>query len=396
MNSLELDKIHRILIMQPAFIGDVVLITPLIRETKKLFPQATLDVLTNPISAPILANNPNINRVIVHHKKRGSFRLYRLVRSLRKAGYDLAISPHSSFRSHLGLFLSGIPHRIGFDRGFLSSVLMNHRVPHGKGIHKRFKILRLLKVLSEAEVDSSTELFPSEEDRAVADSFLAEPGPWIAIAPGSVWWTKCWPLDHYEQLCLELCQRGFKLVLVGGKDDHTRTQHIEEFCRAAMPSCRVVNAAGACSLLESAAIMSRCELLICNDSGSLHMANAMKVKVLSFFGPTVQSIGYFPFGEHDKVLEVDLDCRPCGSHGGRSCPQGHHHCMLDISVEYALQTALEMVPVIHERRRAKDKESNKITDKERMIPDNTVTDTGTANPQPGNPASSNKLRDSLS
>lgn len=348
--------------MQPAFIGDVVLITPLIRETKKLFPEASLDVLVNPITAPMLANNPNIEHVIIHHKKRGSFRLLRLVRSLTKARYDLAISPHSSFRTHLGLFLSGIPHRIGFARGFLSSILMNHRVPHGKGMHKREKNLGLLRVFSDTVFDTSTELFPSEADLAVADRYVSEPGLWIAIAPGSVWWTKCWPLDHYEHLCLELGKKGFNLVLVGGRDDHTRTQHIEEFCRVALPNSQVVNTAGACSLLESAAILSRCELLICNDSGSLHMANAMKVKVLSFFGPTVQSIGYFPFGEQDRVLEKDLDCRPCGSHGGRSCPQGHHKCMLDISVETALKAALEMLPVTHEQRRSNDIKNNCIED----------------------------------
>lgn len=353
MKKIEIADIHRILIVQSAFIGDVVLITPLIRETKKLFPEASLDVLVNPVSAPLLANNPHVKQVILHNKKQ-RFRLLRLVWRLRKQGYDLVISPHSSFRTHLSLFLSGIPHRIGFARGFLSPVMMNYRLPHGKGIHKRFKNLNLLRAISDKDYDGSTELFPSEADMALADSLLSEAGTWVAVAPGSVWWTKCWPLDHYEQLCLELCKKGFNLVLIGGRDDHTRTHHIEEFCRVAMPSSRVVNAAGACSLLESAAILAKTQLLICNDSGSLHMANAMKVKVLCFFGPTVQSIGYFPFREQDRVLEVDLDCRPCGSHGGRSCPKGHHHCMLNISVEQALSTALEQLPVTYERRRAND------------------------------------------
>jgi len=82
-------------------------------------------------------------------------------------------------------------------------------------------------------------------------------------------------------------------------------------------------------------------LMICNDSGALHIANAMKVKVFAFFGPTVTSIGYYPYRKGDRVFEVDLDCRPCGSHGGNKCPLKHHNCMQQISVESVLDAIVQ-------------------------------------------------------
>jgi len=95
------------------------------------------------------------------------------------------------------------------------------------------------------------------------------------------------------------------------------------------------------SILESAAVVGLCDLMICNDSGALHMANAMKTDVFAFFGPTVQSIGYFPFRETDFVFELNMECRPCSSHGGRKCPLGHHLCVKDISPETVFDKVVE-------------------------------------------------------
>ena len=95
--------------------------------------------------------------------------------------------------------------------------------------------------------------------------------------------------------------------------------------------------AGETTILESAAILQKCDLLVCNDSGSLHLANAMKIDVFAIFGPTVQDIGYFPFRENDYVFETELECRPCGSHGAMECPLMHHLCMKNITPEMVLE-----------------------------------------------------------
>jgi heptosyltransferase-2 len=328
----------RILIIQTAFIGDVILITPLIRSTKELYPDANIDVLVVPAAAGLLENNPHINRVLSYPKRKSPLKsMKHIVQSLKQQAYDIAISPHSSGRTHLILYLARIPIRIGFDRG-TAARLLSLKIPHPRGMHKSAKNLQLLKLISDKDFSQQTELFPSEKDFAKIESLRTKVKGQvlIAIAPGSVWATKCWPIDYYKRLAQMLAQQGYALVLTGGGEDKEKCDEIE----ACLDSDKVLNLAGLTSLLESAAAIKACRAMICNDSGALHIANAMQVKVFAFFGPTVQRIGYFPFRAGDHVFEVDLPCRPCSSHGPQQCPLKHHNCMKLLEPETALQTIM--------------------------------------------------------
>ena len=156
----------------------------------------------------------------------------------------------------------------------------------------------------------------------------------IAIAPGSVWKTKRWPTEYYKTLVAQLAKNSFGVVLIGSKEEM-------QICDEVLAGEDGINLAGKLSLLESAAVISKCHLMICNDSGALHISNAVETDVFAFFGPTVQSIGYFPFRERDFVFERDMECRPCGSHGGKSCHLKHHECMKMIYPEEVLKKVFE-------------------------------------------------------
>ena len=322
-----------ILIVQTAFIGDVILITPLIRAVAELYPQAKIDVMVVAEAANLLENNPYINEVIVDSKRDNTFlSLFQLIKRIKSKHYDLAISPHSSFRTHLILYLSKIPERIGFNRGS-AKWMLTKRIEHPVGPHKIVKNLGLLKLLSDREFDLQTELFPSEKDKQKAEELLKPLSgkTLIAIAPGSIWKTKCWELNSYISLCRKLLDSGYGIVLIGGESDKFLCEEIEN----AIPedNANLINLAGVTNLLESAAVIKNCSLMICNDSGAMHIANAMQTRVFGFFGPTVQRFGYYPYRQGDRVFEVDLECRPCGSHGSKKCPQKHHNCMKQIEVE---------------------------------------------------------------
>jgi len=322
-----------ILIVQTAFIGDVILITPLIRAVAELYPQAKIDVMVVAEAANLLENNPYINEVIVDSKRDNTFlSLFQLIKRIKSKHYDLAISPHSSFRTHLILYLSKIPERIGFNRGS-AKWMLTKRIEHPVGPHKIVKNLGLLKLLSDREFDLQTELFPSEKDKQKAEELLKPLSgkTLIAIAPGSIWKTKCWELNSYISLCRKLLDSGYGIVLIGGESDKFLCEEIEN----AIPedNANLINLAGVTNLLESAAVIKNCSLMICNDSGAMHIANAMQTRVFGFFGPTVQRFGYYPYRQGDRVFEVDLECRPCGSHGSKKCPQKHHNCMQKIEVE---------------------------------------------------------------
>ena len=317
----------KILIIQTAFIGDVILITPLIRSTKELYPNAEIHTMVVPAAAKLLQNNPHISRVFCYNKRqRGSF--WKILKQVRDEGYDMAISPHSSTRSHLLMYLARIPHRLGFDRG-AARRLLTAKIKHPRGIHKSQKNLALLSLISKREFSLQTELFPSKRDEEAVDKMLLplKEKRLIAIAPGSVWGTKCWHIEYYAELCMMLDKLGFGLVLTGSVAEKDKCDFIVDACPNALSLC------GKTDLLESAAAIGKAELIICNDSGALHIANAMKTPVVAFFGPTVLSIGYFPFREGDYVFETDLDCRPCSSHGPQVCPKKHHDCMTMIKPE---------------------------------------------------------------
>ncbi len=326
------------MIVQTAFIGDVIIITPLIKAVKELYPSALVDVMVIPQTAGVLDNNPNINEIILFNKRKNKLIAFiKTLRLLRKNKYDIAITPHSSVTTGLLLKYANIKIRIGFDR-WSAAKYLTHKVPHPDGIHKTYKNLSLLSVLSEKEFSNQTELFPTQSMVSKADVLLKKlkgnSKKLIAIAPGSIWNTKRWSTEYYQQLAKMLTENNFGIILIGSKDE-------TKICEEVLSSNNGINLAGKLSLLESAAVISKCDLMICNDSGALHIANAVETDVFAFFGPTVQSIGYFPFRENDFVFEREMECRPCGSHGSKECHLQHHNCMKQILPQNVFKRILE-------------------------------------------------------
>ena len=340
--TTELDSaVTRILIIQTAFLGDVILITPLIRATREVFPHATIDVLVIPETAPVLANNPHVRRVITFDKRGNKvFAFMRTLMEIRRNRYDLGISPHSSLTSAYLMRLGGIPERLGFDR-WRAARHLTLKVAHLKGVHKARKNLHLLSVFSDREFNMQTEVFPDEamlERAAKIKAGLPRPGrPVVAVFPGSIWFTKRWPEDHFVTLIHGMDEAGLNLILGGSGAEK---QLCDRIIRAS--GAEALNIAGETDPLEAAAVIGQCDLVICNDSAPLHLANAVGTDVFAIGGPTdMREMGYFPFREQDRIFETDLECRPCGSHGGRRCPEDHHRCMRDLKPEVILAAVLE-------------------------------------------------------
>jgi heptosyltransferase-2 len=328
---------RRILIVHTAFVGDVILMTPLIRAAKQVFPGAQIDALVIPETAGLLKNNPHIRTIQIFDKRKNKFKsFFETVFQLRKEKYDAAFLPHSSFTTIALVTFSGIKWRIGFDRN-ISRYWLTKRVPFRNGIHRIDKNLDLIRLFSNSPFDLQTELVSGTIVRERVGQLLRDLNngrKLIAVAPGSVWNTKRWPEEHYVQLVRLLSERGFGILLIGSKEERP-------LCERIQPRENFINLAGETSFLESAAVLEKCELLVCNDSGAMHIANAVKTDVVAFFGPTVRAIGYFPYREEDIVLETNLECRPCSSHGSDRCPLGHHNCMKYLSVKSAFDVIIK-------------------------------------------------------
>jgi heptosyltransferase II len=313
------------LVIQTAFLGDVVLTTPLLSALAER--HGPLDVVTTPAAAALLETHPAVAEVIRYDKRGtdgGVVGLWRLGRRLRTRRYARIYLPHGSWRSAGLALLTGAAERTGFADS-TAAVTYTTRVPAAKRGHQVERLLRLAG--PRVAVAPPVSLGLTREDRLAADRWLAERGlgpGFIALAPGSIWGTKRW--TYYPALAAAV--EG-PIVVLGGGEDTALAAEIQ----VAAPG-RAHSAAGTVSLRLAAALLEQAAVLVTNDSAPLHLATATGTPVVGIFGPTVPAFGFGPRGQRDLVVEHDgLSCRPCSSHGPRVCPLGHHRCMRELSVE---------------------------------------------------------------
>ena len=312
------------LVIQTAFLGDVVLTTPLL--TALAARHGPVGVVATPAAAALLESHPAVATVIRYDKRgadRGLVGLWRLGHRLRALRYARVVVPHRSWRSAALALLTGAPERIGFADS-PPAVTYTRRIRRPESGHE---VERLLALAEGPGIAPPVHLELTAEDRAAADAWLHARGlgsGFVALAPGSIWGTKRWP--GYAELATVL---DTSIVVVGGPGDEA----LAETVVAAAPG-RAHSAAGGLSLRASAALIARAAVLVTNDSASLHLATAVGTPIVALFGPTVTAFGFGPRGARDRVVEhASLVCRPCSAHGPMTCPLGHHRCMRELSVE---------------------------------------------------------------
>ncbi|MCU0452061.1 MAG: glycosyltransferase family 9 protein [Bacteroidetes bacterium] len=334
-----------VLVIQTAFLGDVILTTPLFDALARA--GATVDVVAAPAGSQVLHGHRSLSSAIVYDKKgndRGLRAFLRLSATVRFRSYDVALVPHRSVRSALLARLAMIPRRIGFDRsaGAWSFTDVVRYRPHAHEIERNLDLLAPLGIGRPEGQRPSLSL--SGADTTYAKDLLTSAGlldgPFVAIAPGSVWNTKRWPEDRFARLVADLSRQGVRSVLIGGRDDAALCDRIA----AAAKGAGVLNAAGGSSVLASAALIEAASVLVTNDSAPLHLASAVGTPIVALFGATSPSFGFGPRGPHDFVVETDgLPCRPCAIHGGDRCPIGTFDCMLRIEPERVSAIVLDLV-----------------------------------------------------
>jgi heptosyltransferase-2 len=316
---------ERTLVVQTAFLGDVVLTTPLLSVLAERF--GPVDVVTTPAAATLLESHPAVAEVIRYDKRgadAGLAGLWRVGRRLRARRYARAYLPHRSLRSAALALIAGAPERTGFADG-AGAVTYTCRVPRPRAGHETNRLLALAG-MSGGNVPAVS-LALTDQDRALADAWLRARGVapgFVAVAPGSIWGTKRWP--YYAELAAAL---ESPIVAIGGQEDAVLADRVV----AAAPG-RGWSAAGELGLRASAALLERAAALVTNDSAPLHLATAVGTPVVAVFGPTVPGFGFGPSRPGDVVVQqTGLACRPCSLHGPRVCPLGHHRCMVEITVE---------------------------------------------------------------
>lgn len=333
------------LVIQTSFLGDMVLTTPLLEE---LAGRGPVDVVATPANAPLLANHPAVRELHRYDKRRtdrGVGGLLGLASRLRRARHSTAYLAQGSLRSAALAFLAGVPERVGFDSS-AGRRLYTHQVRYRGDRHHAERLWRLAMPpdVEPAPGRVRPHLVPGADDVNAAETLLVgarESGlPLVALAPGSAWATKRWPF--YPELARALAGRA-RIVIIGGGDDAPLAAAIARAVEGDSGAPPAVDATGRLSLLASAALLERVDVLVTNDSLPLHLASATDTPTVALFGPTVPALGFGPLASRSITMgRTELDCRPCDRHGPARCPLDHWRCMRELDAA-AVAASVELL-----------------------------------------------------
>lgn len=329
------DVSQSFLIIRLSSMGDILLTTPLIRALRKKYPSSRIDFVIKMQFADCLTENHYLDNLYLFDSS--SDGLCRFRKKLAYNRYDTVIDLHGNFRS---LYLRqglGANEICTFRKHKTKRYLLVH---FGLNLYKnpRPVYLRYIDSVKSHGIEydgQGLDFFISKEaqegvrHRLEQLNFDFSPRA-IALAPGASFETKRWPAERFAEIAARLqSSLDCRIVIVGGSGDTAIADQISEACPQP-----VVNFAGKLSIMETAAAISFCRLVVSNDSGLMHLANALKKPTLSIFGPTTRELGFFPLPELSRVIEnTNIPCRPCTHMGRHKCPKKHFDCMRSISVE---------------------------------------------------------------
>lgn len=319
---------NKILIIQTAFIGDVILATSLIEKLYTFYPDSKIDFLLRKGNEGLLEHHPKINELIVWNKNEGKYSNLKLLsKRIHKTNYDLVVNLQRFASSGVLTAFSGAKITVGFKKNPLS-FLFKHSFAHSicDGLHEIERNQKLITAFTDT-VAEKPRLYPSNQDYEFVQQYKNE--KYICLAPSSVWFTKQLPKQKWMDI-IQKTNNHFKIYLLGSNTDNELCESLLQLSK----SKNVINLAGKLTLLQSAALMQHAEMNHVNDSAPLHISSAMNAPVTAYFCSTKPDFGFGPLSDNSKVVQInyDLVCRPCGLHGKKECPEGHFKCGNDINI----------------------------------------------------------------
>jgi heptosyltransferase-2 len=338
--------VKKILVIQTAFIGDIVLSSPMFEALKVIYKNGEIYLLTTPKGKELMEKNPFIKEIISYDKKRREKRLIdliRIIKTIKRIKFDLAIIPHPSIRSALIAYLGKIPCRVGFSKRFVD-VFYNEKVKYSSNLHQVERNLDLVYRGANKKIPH-LKIYISNNDRRKANVFLKKnkilDGDLIVgINPSSYWPTKRWKIEGFAEVADFLIrEERAKVIIFGGPNDEEILKEVSNNMKE-----KAIYARNIFNLRELSAVIERCSLFISNDSAPMHIAMAMNVPTVAIFGPTTLDIGFGPYGERYIVVErKDLKCRPCSLHGPKRCPKKDFACMEGITSKEIIEACLLLI-----------------------------------------------------
>jgi lipopolysaccharide heptosyltransferase II len=304
-----------ILVKGNNWLGDAVMSLPTLRSLREMKPRAKVTVLTKPAFADLYRGAPEVDEVLLH--ERGSVKDWMgMVKEIRKRAFDAAVVLPRSFSSALLVWTARIPRRIGYGR---ARFLTDRPAPPPKG-HRVHTIHHLLTAFGDPPVVRPPRIEIPTDAKEWAAGRLPGDG-WIGLNPGATYGAaKQWFPDRYIELGRRLAKRA-RIVVVGGPSETRLGQEVAEAVGG-------ISIAGLTTVCQLAAAIARCSLFVTNDTGPMHVADAVGTPIVAVFGPT-DWITTPPFGKKHAIVRHEIECAPCLK---RVCPLKHHNCMKMIEV----------------------------------------------------------------
>ncbi len=341
--NLEILVQEKILIIQTAFLGDSVLILPMIQKLKEKFPASILKVLCIPSTKELFENSPYIDGVIVYDKrgKQKSFWNYlRIIKQINEQKFTRVYSPHRSFRSSLLVLLSGVKNSAAFDIASCS-FFYKTKIKYYSAKHEVARNLDLIgydtsgenwKVLPVVSINSTVEIKINKLIENLRNKDV------VAVAPGSVWSTKIYPQEYFIEAINFLVNQNYYVILIGGVDDEKLCSNMAHKFNTGVESF-----AGKLSVIESIALLKKCSFLISNDSAPTHLGMIADIPTLTIYCSTVPEFGFYPYNQKSRSISLDgLECKPCGIHGHMECPIKTFDCGKKLLPEVLIASLKEL------------------------------------------------------
>ncbi len=316
---------RKVLLIQTAFLGDVILATALVEKLGHHFPGVAVDLLVRKGAESLLEGHPVVRQVYALDKSAPRLpQFLSLTARIRSERYDLVINLQRFLFTGLLTVLSGAARTVGFDKNPLSR-MFRYRIPHRIGTegagpppHEVARNLLLIEPFTDKRF-FPPKVYPAPAAEAAARAMA----PYLTIAPGSVWQTKRYPPEKWVSF-LRQVPADRRIILLGSSSEKRLCAEI----MAAAQHPGAVNMAGALRPTETAAYMKHATMNYCQDSAPLHLASAVNAPVTAIYCSTVPAFGFTPLSEQSHILETawQLPCRPCGLHGRNTCPKGHFRC----------------------------------------------------------------------
>jgi ADP-heptose:LPS heptosyltransferase len=319
----------KILVIQTASIGDVILTTPLLEKLHFLYSDAEIDFLLKKGNESLFTSHPYLHKIYIWNKETDKYKnLWQILKTIRNKKYNLLINVQRFATSGFVTAFSNANITVGFDKNPFSA-FFSKRIKHkiGSGIHEVERNMELLADLPTNQ-KFNVRLYPTDENFASVAQYKRH--KYIRIAPASLWETKQFPKNKWIDFIKSL-DGELNIYLLGSKNDISLCEDIISACN----DKNIANLSGKLNMLESAALMKDAYMNYVNDSSPLHLASATNAKVTAVFCSTVPEFGFGPLSDDAVIVEVKekLACRPCGLHGYHECPEKHFKCALNIDIQ---------------------------------------------------------------